>query len=446
MLLLGVIAGVLVSGGDDDDPEVAQIATTQPVGSGEIFLESAADAGPNPFTSPVAAPPPAVTAAPATSVPFTVPVPQTTTTLPSGTAPPRAVPAVAGGTPGLYGGTRNNSSCDQRQMITFLAANPSLARAWAGVHGITTAEVSTYINGLTPLVLRADTRVTNHGFEAGVATPRQSVLEAGTAVLIDQYGIPRARCYCGNPLLEPRAVPSTPTYTGRRWPRFDPGSVVVINQNTTIIQTITVIDLGTGQAFGRPIGTSGAQDGPAPGTPTTTAPTTTPTTAPPATAPAVTAPPATAPPATRPPATAPPATAPPATAPTLTIPPDVQAGSGDVQFTLLWQSDADLDLHVIEPGGNEVNFENPSSSTGGSLDVDNVPGCGTGSGSTHVENIFWPTGSAPGGAYTVYVKNFDGCSGDGSFQLRITDRGRVVYNSGGSAAPGGESSPVQINH
>jgi uncharacterized protein YfaP (DUF2135 family) len=124
----------------------------------------------------------------------------------------------------------------------------------------------------------------------------------------------------------------------------------------------------------------------------------------------------------------------------------VRAGSGDVQFTLLWQGDADLDLHVTEPGGGEINFESPSSASGGSLDVDEVPGCGTGSGGTHVENIFWPTGTAPSGPYSAYVLSFDGCSGSANYQLRITDRGRVVYDSGGSVSAGEQSTPVQINH
>ena len=30
---------------------------------------------------------------------------------------------------------------------------------------------------------------------------------------------------------------------------------------------------------------------------------------------------------------------------------------GDPQFTLIWDSDADLDLHVIEPGGSEIYWE-----------------------------------------------------------------------------------------
>ena len=44
-------------------------------------------------------------------------------------------------------------------------------------------------------------------------------------------------------------------------------------------------------------------------------------------------------------------------------------GTGDVQVTLLWSSVADLDLHVVDPWGEEVCFDNPVSSSGGELVV-----------------------------------------------------------------------------
>ena len=69
--------------------------------------------------------------------------------------------------------------------------------------GITPEEIPAYIAGLSDVVLQADTRVTNHGFLDGQANPIDEVLQAGTAVLVDAYGIPRARCYCGNPLTPP---------------------------------------------------------------------------------------------------------------------------------------------------------------------------------------------------------------------------------------------------
>lgn len=116
-----------------------------------------------------------------------------------------------GNTSGLYGGTLNNSVCDRQAMIKFLQAHPDKGAAWARVQGITHAELPSYISGLTPVVLRSDTSVTNHGFSDGDATTLHSVLQAGTAVLVDKYGVPRARCYCGNHSLRRNHQPRSAT-------------------------------------------------------------------------------------------------------------------------------------------------------------------------------------------------------------------------------------------
>ncbi len=63
---------------------------------------------------------------------------------------------------------------------------------------------------------------------------------------------------------------------------------------------------------------------------------------------------------------------------------------GDPQFTLIWDSDADLDLHVIEPGGKEIYWEEPKGKLGGELDVDNTKGFGP-------ENIYWLRDDPDGG-------------------------------------------------
>ena len=115
------------------------------------------------------------------------------------------------------------------------------------------------------MLLTRDTRVTNHGYRDGRPTPRQSVLQAGQLVLVDQYGVPRVRCECGNPLIPPKPVSTTPTYTGPRWPGFDPTTVIVIQQTTVIINIFTVVDIHTGLPFGRPSGSDGGRDGDAPG-------------------------------------------------------------------------------------------------------------------------------------------------------------------------------------
>ena len=134
---------------------------------------------------------------------------------------------------GPFGGSGSDLVCDRELLIDSLIAQPDRLRAWAGVLGIdpTPRAVTNYIRSLTPVTLTVDTRVTNHTFVDGRAVPLQSILAAGTAVLVDKYGRPVVRCRCGNPLLEPIYYPKAectncpPRYQPPppcRWRRYDP--------------------------------------------------------------------------------------------------------------------------------------------------------------------------------------------------------------------------------
>jgi hypothetical protein len=110
---------------------------------------------------------------------------------------------------------------------------------------------------------------------------------------------------------------------------------------------------------------------------------------------------------------------------------------GDPQFTLLWDSDADLDLHVIEPGGKEIYWEEPKGRQGGELDVDNTKGFGP-------ENIYWLVesdgpgsrkvkGPGPSGTYQwfiVYWGGFGGIAKPTHWKVRIKHDGKVTVVNG----------------
>jgi hypothetical protein len=217
-------------------------------GTSEVILQPTNVQGQDPFTPNVGRD---------ASVPHTV---SDALTPSSGTS----LASYSGNSVGLYGGTMDLSSCNPQQMVTYLEANPSKASAWAAAEGIPVGQISTYINGLTPMTLRYDTRVTNHGYVNGQANAIPEILQAGQAVLVDSYGVPRARCYCGNPLTPPVAVSGTPRYVGPQWSRFSPTTVIVVQQSTTIINNFTLINDSTGQAFSRPTATTGTSDAPAP--------------------------------------------------------------------------------------------------------------------------------------------------------------------------------------
>ena len=112
-------------------------------------------------------------------------------------------------------------------------------------------------------MLRSDTAVTNHGYIDGHVTSFPAVLQAGTAVLIDRYGQPVTKCFCGNPLTRPMAYTQL-TYTGRRWSSFSPTSVTYIQKTTTPASSFTLVNPVTGAAFRRAPGSSRSADQPLP--------------------------------------------------------------------------------------------------------------------------------------------------------------------------------------
>jgi hypothetical protein len=124
---------------------VAALTLTGTSASTAIALEPLATPGANPFMPPVGTDQP-------------------------GLSPPQGSGGTSsGGTPGLYGGTLRQGSCDPRQMVAFLSAHPDKSAAWATVLGIRPADIAGYVASLAPVMLRSDVAVTNHGF-TGVTT------------------------------------------------------------------------------------------------------------------------------------------------------------------------------------------------------------------------------------------------------------------------------------
>ncbi|MFI8324508.1 DUF6777 domain-containing protein [Streptomyces sp. NPDC085529] len=166
---------------------------------------------------------------------------------------------VTGSTPGLYGGTRAESSCDVEQQVAYLAAEPAKLTAFAEAAGIPEGGVADWLRDLTPVLLRADTRVTNHGFRDGRASAFQSVLQAGTAVLVDPYGAPRVRCACGNPLRTPVSV-SGAVHHGDPWTGFDPDRVIIVKPTTTVVTSLVIVNVADDSWIERKAGSDGDED------------------------------------------------------------------------------------------------------------------------------------------------------------------------------------------
>lgn len=107
-------------------------------------------------------------------------------------------------------------------------------------------------------------------------------------------------------------------------------------------------------------------------------------------------------------------------------------GGGPIQATLTWDQAEDLDLHVVEPNGNEIYYGNRGpSATGGELDHDANVGCGE-PGVPVAENITWEDGEPDDGTYWVWVDVFNDCSvADLSWRLLVRVDGRVVIDRSG---------------
>jgi hypothetical protein len=300
--------------------------------------------------------------------------------------------SIDGDVAGLFGGQRDTVACDKEALVGELTDDADKETAFAGVQSIDTGDLEDFIEGLTAVILRFDVRLADHGYVDGEANRYEAVLEKGTAVLVDSDGVPRVRCASGSPLVAARSTADSETFRGEQWSGFGENRIVVIN-GTDVGQAFVLIDNGDEDVFNRPVGSAGDEDDVAdadvacslnpdsvacsggPDESTTT------------------------------------------TEPVL--------GTGDVQFTLRWDSTSDLDLAVTDPAGSLINFASRTSPSGGSLDVDANANCGE--ENPPVENIFWPPGTAPAGTYTIEVTLYSDCeNGPQQFELSALIGGQTV--------------------
>src|SRR5882757_5636221 len=158
------------------------------------------------------------------------------------TPPVNTAGQFTGDTPGLFADNGNQTSCDGKTLVANLQSDPPRVTAWSSALGITPPEVPNFVNTLTPVVLRADTSVTQHGYVDGTYAPYPAVLQAGTAVFVDSYGEPTVKCYSGNPLTAPQADPQ-PRYVGVAWRTFQPTHVTYIRPTVIVINEYTFIDV-----------------------------------------------------------------------------------------------------------------------------------------------------------------------------------------------------------
>ncbi|MET7767510.1 DUF6777 domain-containing protein [Nocardia sp. NPDC005366] len=226
----------------------------------EVFLAPSDAAGDHPFM-PIS--PPAVG-------PFST-GPRPTFTAPTGDT---AVGAkqVVGSEPGVYGGLRNQATGGRDEIVAFYETHPDRARAFVdalradpafdetGGSSLQVSGLADYLRTLTPVISRIDIRVTDHEFADGKVSARESVLQAGTAILIDLFGVPRVRSISGSPLTVSTPSNRIPDFTGSRWPQFQPGFIAAMTASSSPQSKFILVDIVVVVAFDRRVGTVGDGD------------------------------------------------------------------------------------------------------------------------------------------------------------------------------------------
>ncbi|MBL1096389.1 DUF6777 domain-containing protein [Streptomyces coffeae] len=168
--------------------------------------------------------------------------------------------AFLGNTPGLYAGAPDRQSCDRGELIRGLQADPKKAATWSRIQHIgSTNAIADYVDRLTGAVLRSDTYAKVYGSRPG-AKPSSAVLQAGTAVFVNQRGEPVVKCNCGSPVR--MAAPpqdSRPTFTGPEWSGFSKSTVTEIQPASKAVKRVVMLAVGgKSELFKRPLGDGGS--------------------------------------------------------------------------------------------------------------------------------------------------------------------------------------------
>ncbi len=113
----------------------------------------------------------------------------------------------------------------------------------------------------------------------------------------------------------------------------------------------------------------------------------------------------------------------------------IEVGTGEVQVSVSWDTQTDVDLHVVEPSGEEIYYANDVSATGGELDLDSNAACDI--DGVNNENITW-TQTAPRGQYIVRVDYWSACNvtSNTNYVVTVRRQGQQPQTFTGSFAPG----------
>lgn len=122
----------------------------------------------------------------------------------------------------------------------------------------------------------------------------------------------------------------------------------------------------------------------------------------------------------------------------------MQAGTGLLQVSLSWDQLNDVDLHLIEPNGEEIYYGNRVSSNGGQLDVDSNAACSI--DGINNENIYYEDNAdvtIQQGEYEVLVDLWSNCDigPNTNYTVVVYYGGNIIATSQGSNPHSGVLTP-----
>jgi len=166
-----------------------------------------------------------------------------------------------GTTSGVYGASLTGDVCDVGALEAALEDDDIARQAWVIVLGVDPASTAAYLDKLTPVILLRDTAVTDHLLEGGRILSFAAILERGSAVLIDETGVPRVRCLSGSPLRTVSPIPSGVSVEGTPWSGFSLEQVQLLPAALHPTNQFVLVDVHTGLAIHRAPGITGTLTG-----------------------------------------------------------------------------------------------------------------------------------------------------------------------------------------
>ncbi len=109
--------------------------------------------------------------------------------------------------------------------------------------------------------------------------------------------------------------------------------------------------------------------------------------------------------------------------PTADIPAEVLAlnlPAGAIEVSLLWDTNADLQLLVRDPQGESVYDDDPDIPSGGRIASSGNVNCNVATGGVPVSYIYWPEGRVPAGSYEVEVWYQNQCNDTRPLRFTLT--------------------------